>query len=279
VVGFLLAEAAAGVFAHSLALLADAGHMLTDAAALGAAIWALRLGRRPATARWTFGLLRAEILSAAGNGVSLLVVGVLVGVEGVLRLVHPGRVHGGVLTAVALAGLAVNAAATAILSGGDAPRSLNVTGALRHLLTDVYAFAAALVAGVAVLTTGFERADPLASLLVAALMVRASWGLLRDSGAVLLEATPEHMDLSEVRAHLLGAPHVSDVHDLHAWALTSHRPALSAHIVLTHDCFSDGHAPQVLDALQGCVAGHFDVEHSTFQLEAPGHTDHEVGAH
>lgn len=278
VIAFMIGEVVVALSTRSLALLADAGHMLADAGALGASIWALRLARRPADSRWTYGLTRAEILSAAGNGVTLLVVGVLIAVEAVVRLFHPPAVPGTPLVVVAAVGLVANLVATGLLSRASRD-SLNVSGAFAHLLTDVWAFLGTLVAGIVILTTGFRRADALASLVVVVLMLRASWGLLRDSGRILLEAAPDGVDLATVRTHLLETPHVTDVHDLHAWTLTSNLPALSAHIVVEPGCFDDGHVPQILDSVQSCLSGHFDLKHSTFQFEPPGHSEHEAGAH
>ncbi len=278
VTGFLAAEVVVAVISGSLALLADAGHLLTDVGALAGALWAARLAAQPARGVWTFGFKRAEILSAALNGVTLLVVAVLVGVEAVRRLVQPAPVSGVAVLTVAAIGVAINAIATWVLAKADRS-SLNVEGVFQHLLTDAYAFLATLVAGVVIVATGFTRADSIASLLVMALMLRAAYGLLQASGRVLLEGTPEHVDLDEVRAHLAGAPHVLEVHDVHAWVVTSDLPALSAHVVIDDSCFSDGHAPQILDHLQNCLAGHFDVEHSTFQLEPASHAAHEIGTH
>jgi cobalt-zinc-cadmium efflux system protein len=241
---FMAVEVVVAFFAHSLALLADAGHMLTDAGSLAGAMWAAALAGRPARGRWTFGFKRAEILAAAVNGVTLLVVAALVLFEAVRRLAHPAEVSGGAVIAVAAAGVVVNGVATWVLAKGNRS-SLNVEGAFQHLLTDTYAFLATLVAGVVIVTTGFRRADSIASLLVVLLMLRASWQLLRASGRVLLEAAPDGVDLLDVRAHLLQAPHVLQVHDLHAWVVTSDLPALSAHIVLDDSCFADGHAPQI----------------------------------
>jgi cobalt-zinc-cadmium efflux system protein len=252
--------------------------MLSDVAALGASIWALNLAARPAVGSWTYGWKRAEILSAAGNGVTLLVVGALVTFEAVRRLLDPPPVQGLAVLVVALLGVAVNLCAAVVL--GKANRSgLNIQGALQHILTDLYAFLATVVAGVVLLSTGYRRADSLASLVVVVLMLRAAYGLLKSSGRVLLEGAPEGVDLDDLRAHLLETEHVTDVHDLHAWTVTSALPAVSAHIVVSDGCFSSGHCPQILDALQACLVGHFDVEHSTFQLEPAGHADHETGQH
>jgi cobalt-zinc-cadmium efflux system protein len=262
----------------SVALLADAGHMLTDAGALAGALWASWLAQRPAGGRWTFGYSRAEILAASLNGLTMLVVAILIAVESVRRLISPPHVDGLPLVLVAALGGVVNVVATLVLARADRT-SLNVEGAFQHLLTDAYAFGATFVAGVVLLLTGFNRADPLASLVVVALLLRAAWRLLRAAGLVLLEGAPDNVDLDVVRQHLLVTPHVQNVHDLHAWVVTSDLPALSAHVVVEDSCFVDGHAPQILDQLQACIRGHFDVEHSTFQLEPAGHAAHELGAH
>ena len=275
---FMVGEVIAAVVSGSLALLSDAGHMLSDVGAIGGALWAIRLAARPAAGAWTFGWKRAEILSAAGNGITLLVVSGIIAVEAVSRLIHPPRVEGGVVVAVAAVGIAVNIAAAWVLARANRS-SLNVEGAFRHVLTDLYGFIGTVIAGVIILVTGYTRADAIASLIVVGLMLKASWGLLRSSGRVLLEAAPEGIDLEEVRAHLLATGHVRDVHDLHVWTVTSSLPALSAHVVIDDSCFTDGHAPRLLDQLQACLIGHFDVEHSTFQLEAAAHAGHETGTH
>ncbi|WP_217645278.1 cation diffusion facilitator family transporter [Nocardioides terrae] len=275
---FLVAEVVVAVVAGSLALLSDAGHMLTDVAAIALALVAARLASRPAAGAWTFGMHRAEILSAAVNGVTLVAISLVVAVEAVRRLLDPPGVSGWPVVATALVGCLVNIAVAWLLARADR-RSLNVEGAFQHVLTDLYGFVGTLVAGLVILATGWTRADPIASLLVVALMLRAGWRLLRDSGRILLEAAPADTDLALIRSHLLGVPHVREVHDLHVWTVTSALPALSAHVVVDQACFADGHAPQILDQIQACLAGHFDVEHSTFQLEPPGHAQHEAGAH
>jgi cobalt-zinc-cadmium efflux system protein len=275
---FLVGELVAAVLAHSLALLADAGHMATDVLALAAAVLAARLARRPAVGHWTFGLARAEVLSAAFNGITLVVVAAIITVQAIRRLIHPAHVHGLTLVVVALTGLAVNLVVAAVLARADR-RSLNVAGVVAHVLTDAYAFAATIVAGVVVITTGWPRADPVASLLVVGLLLRAARGLLAASGRVLLEAAPSEVDVALVRRHLLDAPYVVDLHDLHVWTVTSGLPALSVHVVIAEDCFTTGRAPALLDELQACLSGHFDVEHSTFQLEPAGHSDHEAATH
>jgi cobalt-zinc-cadmium efflux system protein len=276
--GFMAVEVVAAFASGSLALLSDAGHMLSDVGAIGVALWAARLAARPARGAWTFGWKRAEIISAAGNGVTLLVVAGIVAVESVRRLVSPPEVEGGVVLVVALVGVAVNLVAAWLLARANRA-SLNVEGAYQHILTDLYGFIGTVIAGAVILWTGWTRADAVASLAVVGLMLHAAWGLLRDSGRVLLEAAPEGMDLDEVRHHLLGIVHVLDVHDLHVWSVTSGLPTLSCHVVIDDSCFHDGHAPELLDAFQACLQGHFDVEHSTFQLEPAQHAAHEPGSH
>lgn len=278
IVVFMVGEVIAAIFSHSIALLADAGHMLTDAGALGMSFWAARLAGRPATGAMTYGFKRAEILSAAANGLTLSVVAAAVTVGAVARLVHPGRVDGVTMTVVAVVGVADNLVATALLNRASR-QTLNLAGALAHLITDIWAFAGTVVAGIIIIATGFNRADAISSLIVVVLMARSSYRLLRASGRILLEAAPEGVDLGEVRTHILELTEVVSVHDLHAWVVTSDLPAVSAHVVVTDACFADGTAPQVLDRLQECLAGHFDVAHSTFQLEPASHVDHEAFQH
>jgi cobalt-zinc-cadmium efflux system protein len=276
--GFVVGEVIAAFAAHSLALIADAGHMVTDVLALAAAVLAARLAKRPAVGHWTFGLARAEVLSAAGNGITLLVVAGVVTFEAIHRLVHPADVGGVTVIVVATVGLGVNLVVTAVLHGAD-QASMNVRGAIAHVLTDAYAFAATIIAGIVVVTTGWQRADPVASLVVVLLLLRAAYRLLRESGRVLLEAAPSDVDLALVRRHLLESSYVVDCHDLHVWTVTSGLPALSVHVVVADECFAQGRAGTVLDDLQNCLAGHFDVEHSTFQLEPAGHREHEDATH
>jgi cobalt-zinc-cadmium efflux system protein len=278
IVVFMVAEVAVGLATHSLTLLADAGHMLTDAGALALSIWVIRLGLRPVSAQWTFGFKRAEILSAATNGITLLVISLVVATEAVLRLIHPQHVRGSAMIIVATVGIVVNVAATILVSKAN-QSSLNIAGVMGHLLTDLWAFIGTLIAGVLIVSTGFRRADPIASLLVVLLMLRTSWSLLKDSGRVLLEAAPPGIDLSEVREHFLSVEHVRDIHDLHAWVVMSSLPALSAHVVIDDACFTNGRAPQILDQLQSCLTGHFDLTHSTFQLEPAEHEGHEDTTH
>jgi cobalt-zinc-cadmium efflux system protein len=252
--------------------------MVTDVVALGAAVVAARLTRRPAFGHWTFGLARAEVLSAAFNGVTLLVVAIAVTVEAIRRLVSPADPNGRAMIVVGMIGLAVNLLAAAALSRTQR-RSMNVAGAMAHVVTDAYGFAAAVVAGIVIVTTSWQRADPVASLALVVLLLFSARRLLLASGRVLLEAAPSDVDMALVREHLLDADYVVDLHDLHVWTVASGLPALSVHVVIADDCFTAGRAPRLLDELQACLAGHFDVEHSTFQLEPAGHSDHEPALH
>jgi cobalt-zinc-cadmium efflux system protein len=277
-VAFMAFEVGAAIYANSLALLADAGHMLVDVGALALSLLAIRLAARPETGSHTYGMKRAEILAAAANGLALTVVSALVTYDAIVRLVHPGPVRGGVLIVVASVGVVVNMVATLTVARANR-RSLNIEGAYRHILTDLYGFIGTLIAGIVIVTSGFDRADAIASLVVVVLMLKAAIQLLRPALRILLEATPEDIDLDEVRRHLMELPEVQSVHDLHAWTLTSSLPILTAHVVVTDDCFTTGEAGRVLDHLQDCLSGHFDVAHSTLQFESAGHIEHELGGH
>ena len=262
ILAFMAGEVTAGILAHSLALLADAGHMLTDAAALAAAFVAAGLAARPAHGQWTFGLGRAEILAAQGNGVTLLLVGAWIVYSAVRRLVAPPAVHGGIVVAVALAGIAVNLAATLALSRADRT-SLNVRGAFLHVATDLVAFVGTAVAGALVLATGWNRFDPIAGLLVAALMVRSSWSLLRESGRIFLEGAPTGIDPDAVAAALLASEEVVQVHDLHVWTVTSGFPALAAHVLVSPGV--DCHAAR--RRLEHLLRERFGLRHTTLQVD------------
>lgn len=255
-------EVAAGILAHSLALLADAGHMLTDAAALTAALVAAALAARPARGVWTFGLGRAEILAAQGNGIALLLVAVWIVYAAARRLVSPPAVHGGVVLVVALSGVAVNVVATLVLAGADRSR-LNIQGAFLHVATDLAAFAGTALAGALVLATGWDRFDPIASLLVAALMIRSSWSLLRESGRIFLEAAPAGIDPDAVAATLAGDGDVVEVHDLHVWTVTSGFPALAAHVLVSPD--TDCHGAR--RRLEQLLEQKFGLQHTTLQVD------------
>ena len=262
ILAFMAVEVAVAVIAHSLALFSDAAHMLVDAAALGLSVWAARLALRPARGDMTFGFRRAEILAAQVNGITLLVLGVLIVIEAIRRLQSPPDVRGGLVVATALAGAAVNVAA--LWQVGRANRqNLNVEGSYRHLLTDLYAFAATAVAGLVVWTTGFERADPIASLFVAGSMLTASWPLLRASARIFLEAAPEGISPDEVGAALRGHAGVTNVHDLHIWEISSGFPALSAHVLVGRgeDCH------RIRQELEALLHARFGIEHTTLQVE------------
>lgn len=276
---YMAAEVVVAFLTGSLALLSDAGHMLTDAGAIGVALWAMRLAARPARDAWTFGWKRAEILSALANGVTMAAFAAVIAVEAIRRLVdsHP-HIQAGPVLVLALIGIVVNIAVAWLLARANRS-SLNVEGAYQHIITDLYGFIGTVVAAIIILTTGWMKADAIASLVVVALMAHAAWALLRESGRVLLEVAPAGTSIDEIRRHLLEVDHVRDVHDLHVWTVTSDLPSLSAHLVVDDDCFNDGHAPQILDEVQECLGGHFDVSHSTFQLEPRSHAEHEEGAH
>jgi cobalt-zinc-cadmium efflux system protein len=263
ILGFMAVEVVAGILASSLALLSDAAHMLTDAGAIALALGAARLAARPARGGYTFGLKRAEILSAQLNGATLLALAAVILYEGIRRLVDPPDVEGATVLAVAIAGIVVNLTATSVLAGADR-RSLNVEGAFQHVLTDLFAFIATAVAGAVVLATGFARADGIAALLVAALMVRSGWGLLRDSGRVLLEAAPKELDPDEIGRTLAAQDHVVEVHDLHVWEVTSGMPSLSAHVTVRAGCDTQAHRRRLAELLRE----RFGIDHTTLQVEA-----------
>ena len=256
-------EVVAGIVASSLALLSDAAHMLTDAGAIGLALVAARLAARPPAGGYTFGLKRSEILSAQLNGATLLALAAVILYEGIRRLIEPPDVEGAIVLVVAIAGIVVNLAATAVLAGADR-RSLNVEGAFQHVLTDLFAFVATAVAGVVVLATGFTRADGIAALMVAALMIRSGWALLRDSGRVLLEAAPKDLDPNEIGRTLAAQDHVVEVHDLHVWEVTSGMPSLSAHVTVRAGCDTQAHRRKLAEMLRE----RFGIDHTTLQVEA-----------
>ena len=270
ILGFMFAEIAAGILADSLALLSDAAHMLTDAAALALAIWAAGLAARPAGGRFTFGMGRAEVLSAQVNGATLLVLAAVIAVEAAGRLLDPPDVEGVVVIAVGTAGAAVNVAAAWALSKAQR-RSLNVEGARQHILTDLYASIAAVAAGVAVVAAGFREADGIAALVVAGLMLRSGWRLVRDSGRVLMESAPEGIDPQEIGMAMAAHPGVVEVHDLHVWEVTTGFPALAAHVIVPPD--DDCHA--LRRELDRMLAERFEIRHVTLQVEH-GPRQHEL---
>ena len=274
----LVAEVIGAVLSGSLALLADAGHMTTDAAGIALALGAVTLAQRPPRGRRTFGWQRIEILAAVANGLLLLGVAGYVLVEAVLRIGEPAEIGSGLMMAVAGAGLVANLVSLALLRQGRGD-SLNVRGAYLEVLGDAFGSIAVLVAGVVIATTGWGFADTLASLVIGVLVVPRAWHLLREALDVLLEAAPRGVDLDDVRAHILAVDGVLGVHDLHAWTITSGLPVLSAHVVVSDEALKEGHGGRVLDLLCSCLGDHFDVEHCTFQLEAETHAGHEAPVH
>lgn len=267
IVTFMAGEVVVGLLANSLALLSDAAHMLTDAAALALALVAIRVGARPSRGRYTFGLKRAEILSAQANGASLLLLAAWLVYEAIHRLITPDDVRGGLVLVTALVGVAVNIAAAWAVSKANRS-SLNVEGAFQHILTDLYAFIATAVAGLVVLLTGFARADAIATLIVAALMIKAGAQLVRDSSRVLLEAAPAGIDPAAMGRQLARVTGVLEVHDLHVWELTSGYPALSAHVTVLPGCASD----DVRRSIEQILKSDYDIDHTTLQVDTAGAT-------
>ena len=263
IVLFMAGEVVAGILASSLALLSDAAHMLTDAIALALSLAAARLAARPARGSLTYGMGRAEIFSAQVNGLTLLILALLIVYGAIGRLVSPPHVEAVPVLAVAIAGAAVNLVAARILAGGAGQRTLAVEGSYRHILTDLYGFLATAVAAVVILATGFSRADPIASLLIAAIMLYASYGLLMTSGRVFMEASPAGLDPHEIGHVLAHQPGVVQVHDLHVWEVTSGFPALSAHVVVRagDDCHERRRA------LQRMLEERFGLSHTTLQVD------------
>ena len=269
IVTFMLVEVTVGVLASSLALLSDAAHMLTDATALAVALVASRLAARPAGGAMTYGLGRAEILSAQANGVTLLILSVVIVVDALRRLVSPPSVDALPVLIVALVGIVVNLAAATILARGSGEsRSLNLEGSYQHIVTDLYGFIATAVAAGVILATGFNRADAIASLIIAGILLRAAYGLLKESGRVFMEAAPAGIDPEEIGRTLAAYPGVVEIHDLHVWEVTSGFPALSAHVVVRagDDCH------ELRRSLQRLVSERFDISHTTLQV------DHEAAA-
>ena len=275
---FLVVEVIGSVLAGSLALIADAGHMFSDLLGLVVALVALGISSRPATDRQTFGYQRAEVLGALANGLILTGVAVFVAVQGVSRLFEPSEVLGVPMLVVAGLGLLANIVVMLVLRGG-AKDSIGMRGAYLEVLGDLFGSVAAIVAGVVILLTGFVQADAIASLVIAGLIVPRAVSLLRDVVHVLTESVPANMSVVEIREHLLGASGVVDVHDVHVWAITSGAPVFSAHVVVSAEVFAEGRTGALLGELGSCMSGHFDVEHSTFQLEPEEHAAHEEQQH
>ncbi|GAA0468585.1 cation diffusion facilitator family transporter [Streptomyces olivaceiscleroticus] len=268
ITAFMAIEVVIGFIARSLALISDAAHMLTDAASIVLALIAMRLAARPARGGYTYGLKRAEILSAQANGVTLLVLSVWLAYEAIHRLLEPPEVTGGLVLVTALAGVAVNLVATWFISKANRS-SLNVEGAYQHLLTDLFGFIATAVSGAVVLFTGFARADAIASLLVVALMLKAGFGLVRDSGRIFMEAAPAGVDPDALGDRLVAADQVVEVHDLHVWEITSGDPALSAHVLVE----PGGDCHKVRRTLQELLAAEYGITHATLQVDHLGERD------
>ncbi|MEE1622135.1 cation diffusion facilitator family transporter [Zafaria sp. Z1313] len=262
----------------SLSLLADAGHMLSDAAGVSIALFAAWIATRPATSKRTFGWQRAEVLAALANAVALSVIAIVIFIEAVRRFGDAPDIETPAMLLAAVVGGVANLACLLILHSGRKD-SLNLRGAYLEVLGDLLGSAAVVAAGLVILFTGQTIADPIASMVIALMILPRAWSLLREVVDVLLEATPRGVDLDEVRRHILEIDGVVDVHDLHAWTITSGQPVCSAHVTLTADAFTPQRAHEVLDTLLECLGDHFDTEHSTFQLEPEGHARHEPASH
>jgi cobalt-zinc-cadmium efflux system protein len=262
IVGFMAVEVVVGIMGHSLALLSDAGHMLTDAGALMLSLFVIRLVERPAQSHLTYGMRRAEVLSGQANSAVLLVLSALVIYEAISRLIHPPEVAGKLVTMVAGIGVVVNLLAAWVLAKANR-QSLNVEGSFQHILTDLYAFIGTLIAGVVILTTGFNRADGIASLFVAALMLRSGWSLQKKAMRVLLEGAPHEMQPEQVGTAMAHAEQVTEVHDLHLWEIAPGVPILTAHVLVPHG--ADCHA--VRRSLEGLLKQRFHIEHTTLQVD------------
>ena len=274
----LVAEVIGGWITGSLALLADAGHMFTDVAGITLAILAVTFASRPATDTRTYGYYRLEILAAGINAVLLFGVAAFILVEAWRRWSEPPEIQGGLMLAFAAVGLVANLIGLAVLRSGSR-ESLNVKGAYLEVLGDTFGSAAVIIAAVVIALTGWERADIVASVLVAAMILPRTWTLLREATDILLEAVPKGTDVAAIRQHILDTAGVLDAHDLHVWTLTSGMPVLSVHVVVDEAVLADNSGGQILDALGECLAHHFDVEHCTFQLEPAGHAGHEHAQH
>jgi cobalt-zinc-cadmium efflux system protein len=272
----MVVQIVGAILSGSLALLADAAHMFTDAAALVVALVATAIASRPADDRRTFGYQRAEVLGALANGVILIVLCAWVGIEAVQRLLAPAEaeVEGGLMLVVAAVGMVANAISMWLL-GRAQKRSINVRGAYLEVLGDLVGSIAVIIAAIVIVTTGFTQADAIASLLIAILIVPRAIGLLREVVVVLTESAPVDVQVAEIRQHLRDTDGVVDVHDVHVWQLTRGAPVFSAHVIVEDAALTDGRAARILESLQGCLADHFDVEHSTFQLEPAGHVEHD----
>ncbi|MEQ8143263.1 cation diffusion facilitator family transporter [Streptomyces sp. OP7] len=273
--GVMVVQIVGGLLADSLALVADSAHMATDALGLGMALLAIHFASRPPSERRTFGLARAEILAALANCVLLLGVGGYVLYEAIQRFVTPAATEGGLAAVFGAIGLAANLVSLSLLMRGQ-KESLNVRGAFLEVAADALGSVTVILSSLVIVTTGWTAADPIASLVIALMIVPRTLKLLRETLDVLLEAAPKGVDMAQVRAHILDTPGVEDVHDLHAWTITSGMPVLSAHVVVSADTLNAIGHEKMLHELQGCLGDHFDVQHCTFQLEPSGHAEHEA---
>lgn len=276
----LLVEIIGAAITGSLALIVDAGHLLTDVGGLAIAMVAAGLMLRPATDRRTWGYGRTEVIAASAQAAVLFAVGLFVLVEGIRRLIFPPEIAPDSLLIFGIIGLIGNVASIAVLAGGRSA-NFNLRAAFLEVVNDALGSAGVIIAAIVIAMTGWQRADPVAGLVIGILIMPRAVKLLRETIGVLMESTPPGLDLEAVRQHLLGVDHVREVHDLHVSQISSGLPVLTAHITLDARCFTDGHSPQILDQLQSCVAQHFTVsiEHSTFQLEPATHQRHEHVPH
>jgi cobalt-zinc-cadmium efflux system protein len=273
-----VAEVIGAIVTGALVLAADAAHMAADAAGVGLSLLAAWFANRPATSRRTFGYARAEILAAMANSLLLLALTTAIVVEAARRIASPPTVSSGLLIAFGVGALAANACSLLVLRRGQA-HSLNVRGAFLEVAADTVGAAAVIITGVIISVTGFTLADSIASLIIGVLILPRTWRLLKEAVDILLEATPEDIDVEDIRQHMAALPGIRDVHELHVWTITSGLPVFSAHVVVDPEVIERGRSAVMLDQLQECLRGHFDVAHSTFQLEPAGHADHEQPMH
>lgn len=276
--GIAVAELIGAIVTGALVLAADAAHMAADAAGVGLSLLAAWFANRPATSRRTFGYARAEILAAMANALLLLALTTAIVVEAARRIASPPAVSSGLLIAFGVGALVANACSLLVLRRGQA-HSLNVRGAFLEVAADTIGAAAVIITGIIISATGFTLADPIASLAIAVLILPRTWRLLKEAVDILLEATPEDIDVEDIRQHMAALPGIRDVHELHVWTITSGLPVFSAHVVVDPEVIERGRSAVMLDQLQDCLRGHFDVAHSTFQLEPAGHADHEQPMH
>jgi cobalt-zinc-cadmium efflux system protein len=276
--GIAVAEVVGAILTGALVLFADAAHMAADAAGVGLSLLAAWFASRPATERRTFGYARAEILAAMANALLLLAMAGVIFVAAARRLASPPSVSSGLLIGFGVGALIANSCSLLVLRHGQA-ESLNVRGAFLEVAADTLGAAAVVITGIIISTTGFTLADPIASIAVGALILPRTWRLLAEAVDILLEASPKGIDLDDIRQHMCRLPGICEVHDLHVWTITSGLPVFSAHVVVDPEVIERGRSAIILDQLQDCLRGHFDVEHSTFQLEPAGHADHERPMH